>query len=144
MNPRFRTQDVAKTSYVNYLKKSDECYKAAAESLSRNHWNAAAICAVHSCIAACDAYCIYFLGKRHQGSNHNDAILVFATIKPADEQLKNNANRLRGILGIKNMAEYEERLVRRGEAEKAFKDAERFLAFVRNELPEAKTKNGEF
>jgi hypothetical protein len=50
--------------------------------------------------------------------------------------LKNNANRLRSILGIKNMAEYEERLIRRGEAEKALKDAERFLAFVRKELPE--------
>jgi HEPN domain-containing protein len=135
MNPRFRTQDIAKASYVNYLKKSDECHRAAAESLSRNDWNAAAICAVHSCIAACDAYCIYFLGKRHHGSNHNDAVLLFVTIKPADEQLKNNANRLRSILGIKNMAEYEERLIRRGEAEKALKDAERFLTFVRKELP---------
>jgi hypothetical protein len=136
MNPRFRTQDVAKASYVNYLKKSDECYRAAVGCLSRNDWNAAAICAVHSGIAACDAYCIYFLGKRHQGTNHNDAVLLFATIKRADEQLKSNANRLRSILGIKNMAEYEERLIRRGEAEKALKDAERFLAFVRKELPE--------
>ena len=136
MNPRFRTQDVAKASYANYLKKSDECLRAAAESLSRNDWNAAAICAVHSCIAACDAYCIYFLGKRHHGSNHNDAVLLFATIKPADEQLRNSANRLKRILGIKNMAEYEERLIRRGEAEKALKDEERFLAFVREQLPE--------
>ena len=144
MNPRFKTQDVAKASYVNYLKKSDECHRAAAESLSGNDWNAAAICAVHSCIAACDAYCIYFLGKRHQGSNHHDAVLLFATIRPADEHLKNNANRLRCILGIKNMAEYEERLIRRGEAEKAFKDAERFLAFVRKELPEPQVKNSEF
>jgi hypothetical protein len=142
MNPRFRTQDVAKASYVNYLKKSDECHRAAAESLSRNEWNASAICAVHSCIAACDAYCIYFLGKRHHGSNHTDAILLFATVKPADEQLKNNANRLRTILGIKNIAEYEERLIRRGEAEKTLKDAERFLAFVRKELPEPQIKNG--
>lgn len=134
MNPGFRTQDVPKASYVNYLKKSTECFRAAEESLSRGDWNAAAICAVHSCIAACDGYCVYYLGKRHQGSNHNDAVLLLAAIKPADEQLKRSANRLRSVLGIKNMAEHEERLVRRGEAEKAVKEAERFLAFVHKEL----------
>jgi len=135
MNPRLWTQDTAKSSYINFIKKSIECFRASAESLSRNDWNAAAICAVHSCIAACDGYCVYFLGKRHRGSNHNDVVLLFAAIKPDDEQLKINANRLRNVLGIKNMAEYEERLIRREEAEKAFKDAERFLAFVRKQLP---------
>jgi hypothetical protein len=32
------------------------------------------------------------------------------------------------------MAEYEERLVYRSEAEKVFKDCERFMAFVESEL----------
>jgi HEPN domain-containing protein len=135
MTPGFKTQDVPKSSYVNYIKKSIECFRAAEESLSRGDWNAAAICAVHSCIAACDGYCVYYLGRRHQGSNHNDAVLLLAAIKPTDEQLKRSAKRLRSDLGIKNIAEYEERLVRRGEAEKALKDTERFLAFVRKELP---------
>jgi len=34
------------------------------------------------------------------------------------------------------MAEYEERLVYRAEAEKILKDSERFLEFVKKELPQ--------
>jgi len=59
-----------------------------------------------------------------------------ATIRSKDEQLKKNASRLKNILNIKNMAEYEERLVRRAEAEKVIKDTERFLAFAISRLPE--------
>ena len=46
------------------------------------------------------------------------------------------SNRLRKILAVKNMAEYEERLVRRAEAEIMMKDTERFMAFVESQLPE--------
>ena len=38
-------------------------------------------------------------------------------------------------LGIKHIAEYESRLIYRTEAERVMKDGERFLAFVREELP---------
>jgi hypothetical protein len=34
------------------------------------------------------------------------------------------------------MAEYEERLVRRSEAEKVMKDTERFMTFVKSQLPD--------
>jgi HEPN domain-containing protein len=136
MNPKIRTQDVARHLYINYLRKSEECFRAGDESFSKGDWNAASICAVHSCIAASDAVCIYFLGKRHSGQNHADAVALLGTIKSGDEAAKNNANRLRKILAIKNMAEYEERLMRRSDAEKVMKDAERFLAFAISQLPE--------
>jgi len=135
MNPKIKTRDVARNLYTNYLKRSDECFTAAKESLSKGDWNAVAICAIHSCISAGDALCIYFLGKRHAGPNHRDAVVLLDIIKSGNIEVKNNANRLRKILGVKNMAEYEERLVRRSEAEKVLKDAERFLSFVRRELP---------
>jgi HEPN domain-containing protein len=135
MNPKIKTRDVARNLYTNYLKRSDECFTAAKESLSKGDWNAAAICAIHSCISAGDALCIYFLGKRHAGPNHHDAVVLFDIIKSGKIEVKNNANRLRKILDVKNMAEYEERLVRRSEAEKVLKDTERFLAFARSLLP---------
>ena len=56
------------------------------------------------------------------------------TIRPDDERYKKNALRLSQVLGIKSMAEYEERLVFRSEAEKVLKDCERFMAFVESEL----------
>ena len=67
-------------------------------------WNAAAICSIHSSIAACDAICIYYLGQRHSGEDHNQAVQLFRKIRDEDELLNKNAKRLSQLLRIKNMA----------------------------------------
>ena len=135
MVPRFTTRDVAKPLYVNYLKRAEECLHAAKNSFVAQEWNAAAINAIHSCIAACDVMCVYFLGRRHAGGSHNQAINLFKTIKNQDKEINANANRISRILGIKNMAEYEERLVSRSEAEKVLKDCERLFEYIKKQLP---------
>ncbi|MBI5196571.1 MAG: HEPN domain-containing protein [Nitrospirae bacterium] len=135
MTPKFKTRDVAKSLYTNYLKRAEECLHAAKISFDHSEWNAATINAIHSCIAGCDAMCVYFLGKRNAGENHNDAITLFKTIRVDDEGINTNANRIVRILRIKNMAEYEERLVYRSEAEKVLKDCERFFEYVKKEMP---------
>lgn len=78
---------------------------------------------------------MYSLGKRHAEESHNDAVNLFKTIKTGDEETNTNANRIVRILRTKKMAEYEERLVYRSEAEKVLKDCERFLEYVRKQLP---------
>ena len=133
MTPRSKTRDVSKSVYVNYLKRAKECFHASQISLGSQEWNASAINAIHCCISACDAMCVYFLGKRHSGESHNDAAALFKTIKNTEE-FKMNTNRIVRVLRMKNMAEYEERLVNKGEAEKIFKDCERFLLFVEGKL----------
>ncbi len=135
MAPKFRTRDVAKSLYTNYLKRAEECFHAAKNSFAIQEWNAATINAIHSCIAACDAICVYFLGKRHAGESHEDAVNLFKIIKGGGKEINTNANRILRILRIKNMAEYEERLVYRSEAEKVLKDCKRFLEYVKKELP---------
>jgi len=135
MTPKLRTRDVAKSLYTNYLKRAEECFHAAKNSFAIEEWNAATINAIHSCIAACDAICVYFLGKRHAGESHEDAVNLFKVIKDAGKEINTNANRILRILRVKNMAEYEERLVYRSEAEKVLKDCKRFLEYVRRELP---------
>jgi len=134
MTPKFKTTDIDKVYYSNYLKRAEECLHAAQNSFATQEWNAATISAIHACIAACDAMCVYFLGKRSSGESHNDAASLFNTIKSGKE-VDTNANRLMRILRIKNMAEYEERLVFKSESEKTLKDCERFLAYVKKELP---------
>ncbi len=129
------TRDAQKSLYVNFLKRAEECFHAAQNSFSSQEWNAATISAIHSCIAACDAMCVYFLGKRHAGENHEEAVNLFITTKSGNEEIKTNANRILRILGVKNMAEYEERLVYKPETEKILKDCERFLEFVKKQLP---------
>lgn len=136
MTATLRTQKVDSSSYSNYLKKALECLRAASQSFARGDWNAAAICSVHSSISACDALCVHGLGMRHAGERHSDSALLLRSIRPADERYKANAARLRSVIDIKNMAEYEERLVSHKEAEKAIKDCERFLVFVQSELPQ--------
>lgn len=77
MTSKYRTRDVAKALYANYLKKAEECLHAAKNSFASQEWNAAAINSIHSCISACDAFCVYFLGKRYAGDSHDDAVKLF-------------------------------------------------------------------
>jgi len=78
---KLRTRVISRSSYINYLKRAEECLDAARNSFNSQKWNAATINAVHSCIAACDAMCVYFLGKRYAGGSHNEAVTLFKTIK---------------------------------------------------------------
>ena len=133
MAPKFRTRDVEKSLYINYFKRAEECLHAVKNSFNNQEWNAATISAIHSCIAACDAMCVYFLGKRQAGENHNDAVALFKTIKYGEE-INTNTNRIVRVLRIKNMAEYEERLIFKSEAEKVLKDCKRFLDYVKKQL----------
>jgi len=135
MTPKFKTRDVQKSLYTNYLKRAEECYHAARNSFATQEWNAATISAIHAAIAASDAMCIYFLGKRNASESHNEAAALFKAIKTDDQEINTNANRISRILSIKNMAEYEDRLVFKTESEKILKDCERFLEYVKTKLP---------
>lgn len=129
-----KTKNLDRSLYVNFMQKSEECFCAASKCLKSKDWNAAAINLIHSTISACDVICVFSLGKRHSGENHNGAATLFNSIKNTDE-FKKNANRINRILRMKNMAEYEERLVYQKEAEAIFTDCERFLSFVKDKLP---------
>jgi len=134
MSAKPKTSDVEKSLYINYLERAKQCIRAAENSFSKQDWTAATITAIHCCIAACDAMCVYFLGRRYAGEDHANAVKLFMTINPNDEQIKTNANRFIRTIRIKNMAEYEERLIFRPEAEKALKDCERFLEYAKKKL----------
>ena len=135
MTLKFKTRDVEKSLYANYLKRAEECYHAAKNSFAAQEWNAATISAIHAVIAGSDAMCVYFLGKRNASESHNEAAALFKTIRADDEGINTNTNRIARVLSIKSMAEYEERLVFRAEAEKALKDCERFLEYIKEKLP---------
>lgn len=133
---KIKVSKVERSLYTNYLVRAEECLSAAKHSLSLNQWNASAINAIHSGIASLDALCVYYLGQRHAGQNHEDAITLFRSIKQLNrEDIDTIANRVIKILKMKNMAEYEERLVHQTEAHNILKDAERLLEAAKNRLP---------
>ena len=47
MTPKFKTRDVEKSLYTNYLKRAEECYHAVKNSFEAQEWNAATISAIH-------------------------------------------------------------------------------------------------
>jgi len=130
-----KTTPVSRNLFVNYLKRSKECLHAAQRSIEFKEWNSATISAIHSAIASADALCVFFLGVRHSGEKHEDVIRLFKTISLKEEEIDINSKRIKRIIGIKNMAEYEERLVSQSEAVQAIKDAERLLSFIKAKLP---------
>ena len=131
-----RTKSVFKNSYKIFLKKSEEFLDAAKYSLSKGNVNAAAGCAAHVAISALDALTAFYLQRKHAGERHEDAshLLKERGIAELDGREK-AASQFRGVVGIKGLAEYEQREVFRREAEESVKAAERFLGWVKKNLP---------
>jgi len=126
-----RTKDIPKDIYSNFLKRVEECFHAAQFSFDKQEWTAAAISAIHATIAGCDALCVYYLGKHSLGESHADATVLFKTIGN-DEEITTNANRIARILRTKNMAEYEQRLMFKSEANRSSKIARGFWSLPKN------------
>lgn len=122
-----RVRHVDKSLFRNYLKKSEECFRS-------GRWNAAVINAVHCGISACDSLTVFMLGVRHAGERHQDAISLLQTVNLPKDVIKSKSRQLSRLLGIKNAAEYEERLMRESEAKEAIRDAERLFNWVKELL----------
>jgi len=129
-----RVRHIDKSLFKNYLRKSEECLETASECVKRGRWNAAVINAVHCGISACDALTVFMLGVRHAGERHEDAISLFQTVGLPKDILTAKSRQLSRLLGIKNTAEYEERLMSENDAREAIRDAERFFGWVKEYL----------
>jgi len=134
MTRNIKTRDVEKGLYVNYLQKGEENLQTAQRALEDSTYNSVAVNAVHSAISSADAYCIYGLKKRCASENHKDTAILIGEV-PARQGLSEKIKKLfESIIRIKHMAEYEERLVRQKEAEKAVKEARELFELIQLEL----------
>jgi HEPN domain-containing protein len=129
-----RVRRIDKSAFRNYLKKAEECLNTALECLKNGWWNAAVINAVHCGISACDALTVFMLGVRHAGERHEDAISLLQTVDLPKDLLTAKSKQLSRLLGVKNAAEYEERLMNENDAREAVRDAERFLGWAKEFL----------
>lgn len=136
MTKTIKTTTVSKADHSNYLKKAVEFYETMQECLSKGKWNAAGLNAIHAGISAADALLVFFHGMRSTSPKHDDIIkLVTSLITYRDT--KPNVSHLRNLIGMKNIVEYEVRLIDRYEALLLSKHATRFLEWVRSLLPHA-------
>ena len=129
-----RVRHVNKSLFKNYLKKSEEFFETANQCLGNARWNATVVNAVHCGISACDALTVFMLGVRHAGERHEDAISLLQTVNLPREIVKTKSRQLSRLLAIKNVAEYEERLMTEKDAREAVRDTERFFTWVKEFL----------
>lgn len=134
MSRKIKTTNVPKSDYRNYLKKAREFLSTAQDSLIKGKWNSAGLNAIHSAISMADAFLVFMHGVRSTSPKHDDIIRLFSSLvkhKDAEE----NINHLRNLIGMKNIVEYEQRLINQTEAYGLFKHAQRFFGWVRSILP---------
>ena len=129
-----KTRSVDRFHAKDYLKRADECKNAMDKSFESEDWNACVINAIHCAISSADAFCIFKKGLRNASERHQDAIVLFLSISPDNEEIKRNATHLARLLDIKTNAEYGERLATSNDAVQAKKHAERLFNFVKSRL----------
>lgn len=132
---KLKTRDVERSNYRNYLQKAEECMLSATDGFQKGLWNSCSISAIHSAISAADAICTYYLGKRYAGDRHDSTVDLLRSVPIDKKSLDQNTIRLVRVISIKNLAEYEDRLLHRDDAENIIQNSQRFLEFARRALP---------
>jgi len=134
MTKTIKTAAVHKSDYSNYVKKAEEFYGAMQDSLSKGKWNVVGLNAIHAGISAADALLVFFHGVRSTSPKHDDIIKLITSLI-SHKDIKNHASHLRSLIYMKNIVEYEVRLIGRDEALVLSKHASCFLEWVRSMLP---------
>jgi len=132
---KYKFRPVDKHLYVNFLRRSEECLKNAKRALENNEIMSAPVSAVHCCISALDALCVCHMRKRHAGYNHEDGVKFIYGINTLNRDiLETIGAKAMKVIKLKNMAEYEERIMKPKEAEKIVKDAESVFETVKKHI----------
>lgn len=100
----------------------------------KEKWNAAGLNAIHAAISSNDALLTFHFGLRSISPKHDDAVKLLIYMMKRDD-VETKAKHLRRIISIKDLVEYDGRLLSRAEAESLAKHAERFLVWVKSLLP---------
>ncbi len=127
-----RTRSVASQAAGNYLKKAREFEASMETALEERHWNAAALSAVHAAISAGDALLAAFVGIRPAEQDHRQIVTLLADHLGRDgEQAARHVQR---VIGLKNLVEYEERLVKEADAAQMAEHVRRLLVLVESKM----------
>lgn len=124
-------RDVERARWPLFLSKAEEFLGTAHAAFDAGSWNSCASACVHASILACDALTAGSLGMRNSGG-HEDVVPLVGRVLKDDVAVKEDVQkRLKRLLKKKNIAEYEDRDVERGEAETCLKDATRVVEIAR-------------
>ena len=115
-----------------YLDKAERFLRGAEAALAAGDEDTAALAALHAAISALDAITVARLGLRSTSPSHSDVILLLdRTGVEGNDDIK---RQVRPLLSRKNLVEYEDRFLPRGEAAGLVKRARKVVAFAKAAL----------
>jgi len=111
-----------------YLRMAEEFLAVSQRCLEEGLLKAAGLNAVHAAISAADAVCVFEVRERSSSFRHEDAAeLLLGSGAPGARE---KAAQLGAVLALKNLVEYESRLLRDGEARPLVKRASRLVEWA--------------
>ncbi len=126
---------VPRQFYVNHVKKAEEFYAEMEDSFQRDHWNTCVSNAVLTIISIVDAIAIQQLGKKSGSESHVESYLLMDEIRTSDEHRKSNLKyEIIELIKMKTPSQYEERLMSKGDAEKATNRCKKIYSFLLDEI----------
>jgi len=120
-----KTKEIDKNSYIGYKKKARHAFEAMKLSLDNKLWTAAGREAVFVCINMSDALLALHKGLRNVSKDHMDVVKIISSLLPMADR-KNQSNRLRKVIKLKNLIDYESRDFSEKSANEICQNATRF------------------
>ena len=134
MTPKkHKVVEVDRSSYLNYLRKAEEFYKAMLYAEKSEYWNAVGLNAVHCAISVSDALMVKYGGVRSIDSDHMVVIDIMRQkldLQDIDSKLAS----LRRMLSKKSLIEYDNTVFTKNDAADIMKQLERYYIWARGEL----------
>ena len=118
-----------------YLSKAEKFLTGAKLLIESKNWEGAATLGIHAIISSCDALTAKFLRLRHAGSKHLDVLDLLSELPIADKkELKGMKKRISSVLTSKTNIEYDEKPIKRKQAEDVVRDAEKVFAWAQKHI----------
>lgn len=86
-----------------------------------------------------DAVAVFYLGKRSGSQIHEESVSLLDQLDIGRKEVERATSHLTELLKVKNVAEYEERLLARRDSEQSMKHLGRFKTWARGKLPSQRT-----
>lgn len=133
-----REAAVDRSKCTDYFSKGKQYYGQAQIALENGATSVAASNALHAAILFIDALNIAELGLRSNSGSHTEAAALFKRVTIKDAQLAMEKDSIATIflriLQQKNVAEYTEEDISKGDTEKIMHNVEKIMKFVKAEL----------
>ncbi len=128
-----RVIELEKHHYADFSKKAEQFFHSLKESIQAGRWDAAGSSAVHCVICSTDALTCYYLKQRSASERHQDAVQLLKKL-PLKE-IDDKARQFLDVINLKNQVEYSYHLTSEKQALLMAKQAERFYAWAKDQLP---------